>query len=128
MNRPAAEHPDTAGSDTARAVRRILVALDASAHSLAAVEAAARLAEKVDAELEGLFVEDVNLIRLARLELAREIDVLSARLRDLESQQLERQLRRGSLASAIEGRAWEMSSQSFTSLSLRVEEMNHTGE
>jgi len=88
VNQPATDSPDTK-----RAIRRILVALDASAHSLAAVEAAVGLAEEVDAELEGLFIEDVSLIRLARLELAREIDVLSARLRDLESRQLERQLR-----------------------------------
>ncbi len=88
MNQPTTDTPDTE-----RAIRRILVALDASAHSLAAVEAAARLAEEVDAELEGLFIEDVSLIRLARLGLTREIDVLSARLRDLESRPLERQLR-----------------------------------
>jgi nucleotide-binding universal stress UspA family protein len=54
-------------------IRRILVALDASYHSLAALEAAAELAASMEAELQALFVEDANLLRLAGLPLAREI-------------------------------------------------------
>jgi nucleotide-binding universal stress UspA family protein len=74
-------------------IRRILVALDASPHSLAALEAAADLAASFDAELIGLFVEDVNLLRLADLPFAREIGLFSARRRQLEVHQVERQLR-----------------------------------
>jgi len=55
------------------AVQRILVALDASYHSLAALEAAAELAASLGAELSGLFVEDVNLLRLASSPVAREV-------------------------------------------------------
>jgi len=54
-------------------VRRILVALDTSPHSLAALEAAANLAAKMNAELLGLFVEDAALLRLAEVPCAREI-------------------------------------------------------
>ncbi len=57
----------------AAAIRRILVALDASPHSLAALRAAVDLAAKMDAELEGLFVEDAALLRLAELPCAREV-------------------------------------------------------
>ena len=46
-------------------MRRILVAVDASPHSLAALDAALRLAADLEAEIIGLFVEDINLLRLA---------------------------------------------------------------
>jgi nucleotide-binding universal stress UspA family protein len=46
-------------------IRRIVVALDASLRSLAALEAAADLAAQLHAELLGLFVEDIDLLRLA---------------------------------------------------------------
>ncbi len=55
------------------AIRRILVALDASHHSLAALEAAAELAAGLKAELEGLFVEDIRLLRAATLPVVREV-------------------------------------------------------
>jgi nucleotide-binding universal stress UspA family protein len=74
-------------------IRRILVALDASPHSLAALEAAADLAASFQAELIGLFVEDVNLLRLADLPFTREIGLFSARRRQIEVHEVERQLR-----------------------------------
>jgi len=55
------------------AIRRILVALDASPYSLAALEMAANLAATMEAELAGLFVEDVDLLRMADAPSAREI-------------------------------------------------------
>ena len=54
-------------------VRRILVALDASKSSLAALDAAVELAAQLEAELLGVFVEDVRLLRLAEAPYAREI-------------------------------------------------------
>ncbi len=74
-------------------IRRILVALDASYHSLAALEAAADLAASLEAELQGLFVEDVNLLRVAESPVAREVQypfVTSARL---DRARMERALR-----------------------------------
>lgn len=74
-------------------IRRILVALDASPHSLAALEAAVELAAMLRAELLGLFVEDINLLRLGELSLAREIYAHSATASPIDSQHVERQLR-----------------------------------
>jgi nucleotide-binding universal stress UspA family protein len=75
------------------AIRRILVALDASAHSLAALQAAADLAERLDAELQGLFVEDIHLLRLSEHPLAREVTFFSAQPRLFDRQNAELQLR-----------------------------------
>jgi nucleotide-binding universal stress UspA family protein len=89
-------------------IRRILVALDASPHSLSALEAAAELAASFRAELLGLFVEDINLLRSAQLPFAREVGLFSGRLRRLDSHRVERQLRaragqaRQALATAAE--------------------------
>ncbi len=73
---------------------RILVALDASAYSLAALEAAVNLARRLEAELVGLFVEDVNLLRLASLPFAREVRLMSARSGSLDSQAMEQAIQR----------------------------------
>lgn len=74
-------------------IRRILVAIDASPQSLAALEAAAELAADLDAELVGVYVEDINLIRLAALPVVLETGEASARTRRLESSRMDRQLR-----------------------------------
>jgi nucleotide-binding universal stress UspA family protein len=74
-------------------VRRIVVGLDASPHSLAALEAAADLAARLEAELVGMFVEDINLLRLAELPFAREVGTFSGTRRRLDLSQVERQLR-----------------------------------
>lgn len=74
-------------------IRRILVALDASPHSLAALQAAGELAASLDAELVGLYVEDITLLRLAGLPLLREVSIFSALPRQIDREQLEQQLR-----------------------------------
>ena len=73
--------------------RRVLVALDASRGSLDALSAAAALAARLGAELHGLFVEDVNLLRAAGLPFASQLSSLSAAPRPLERRGLERELR-----------------------------------
>jgi nucleotide-binding universal stress UspA family protein len=80
-------------------VRRILVALDASTHSLAALAAAVELAAAMEAELEGLFVEDVNLLRLAGLPFVQEVRH-TASLEALDSVRMERALK----AQAVQAR------------------------
>lgn len=72
---------------------RVLVALDTSARGRAALEAAVRLAQNLHAELQGLFVEDEDLVRLASLPFAREVDLASASSRELGSINMERALR-----------------------------------
>jgi nucleotide-binding universal stress UspA family protein len=74
-------------------IRRILVALDASRQSVAALQVAADLASHLEAELVGLFVEDINLLRLAELPFAREVGSYSATRRRLNTRQVERQLK-----------------------------------
>jgi len=73
--------------------RRILVALDASRESQVALAAAAGLARQLDAELMGLFIEDIDLLNLAALPFSREIPVLSLSGRDLDLARTERELR-----------------------------------
>jgi nucleotide-binding universal stress UspA family protein len=80
-------------SDRIRTIRRILVALDASSHSLAAVDAAVELAARLEAELSGLFVEDVELLRLAECPGARELLYPSAKEAPLSRATMESRLR-----------------------------------
>jgi nucleotide-binding universal stress UspA family protein len=77
----------------APSIERIVVAVDASPHSLAALEAAVDLAARFEAELVGIFVEDENLLRLADLPFVHEIGIFSARRRRLDVKEMERQLR-----------------------------------
>ena len=74
-------------------VRRILVALDASPHSHAALEEAAALAAPLQAELAGVFVLDAELLRLSALPVARETGLTSAQRRTLDPESMERALR-----------------------------------
>jgi len=73
--------------------RRILVALDASKESLAALAAAADLAAQLDAELTGLFIEDADLLNLAGLPFSREAPALSRSGRSLEPERLAQQFK-----------------------------------
>lgn len=74
-------------------IRRILVALDASPSSLAALNAAAGVAATLGIELSGLFVADVNLLRVAELPSARALGSFSGRPLPLERRVIERGLR-----------------------------------
>lgn len=75
------------------APRRILVGIDASRPSLEALAAAAALASRFGADLEGLFVEDVNLLRAAGLPLAAQLSLPSGSSRPLDRPAVERELR-----------------------------------
>ena len=74
-------------------IRQILVALDASPHSLTALTAATELARTLQAEVKGLFVEDINLLKLAQLPFAQEILYPKATAQKLDHHLMERQLR-----------------------------------
>lgn len=60
-------------------IRRILVAVDASPLSLAAAEAACRLAGRTGAPVEALFVEDINVVRLVAHPFVHTISLAAAR-------------------------------------------------
>ena len=90
---PAGEAPATLSVPVGMAIRRILVALDASNNSRAALAAAIGLAETFHAEIVGLFIEDINLVRLAELPFAREVRFGEVAVHRFESETIERKLR-----------------------------------
>lgn len=102
-----AEH-DVEHDDSELTIRRILVALDGSHYSLAALEAAVELASSLEATLQGIFVEDINLLRMAGLPGALEIRYPFTSTTRLDRARMERQLRaqaeqaRRALAAACE--------------------------
>ena len=74
-------------------IARILVALDTSPHSQAALEAASELAALLQAELVGLFVEDADLLRLASLPFARELLYAGQAEKRIDGHAMERALK-----------------------------------
>ncbi len=78
-------------------VRRILVALDASAYSLAALHEAVRLAVAMSAEIVGLYVEDVNLLRWAELPFTRVVRYPADKDADIDRRHMEGHLQRRAL-------------------------------
>lgn len=74
-------------------IRRIVVALDASADSLAGLEAAVQLAADLRAEVLGVFVEETDLLRAGELPATREVTLFSGEPRELDRDELERQIR-----------------------------------
>ncbi len=109
---PSAPSPD-------RSFRRILVALDASPHSRAALDLAVQLAARLEADLEGLFVKDENLIRAAQLPFAEEVRT-HAVSKALSDRRVQRQLRRQ--ADQAEAVLQEATEQSPVSHDFRVVE------
>lgn len=81
-------------SEDSPSLRRILVAINGSPHSRAALDAAVRLAVAFEAEVEGLFVEDERLLRASRLPFAKEVRAYTAPPRRLSDDRMQRQLRR----------------------------------
>lgn len=86
--------PDTGGEEVSSwSIQRILVALDASTNSRAALMTAVSLAETLHSEVLGLFVEDINLVRLAELPFAREVLYGADAVRQFSRESLHRNLR-----------------------------------
>lgn len=73
--------------------RRVLLALDSSMPTSLALAEAARLARRLDAELTALFIEDVNLLNIAELPLARHINLLSGGSEPVDRAMMEARLR-----------------------------------
>ena len=82
----------TADSDKSIILRSILVAVDTSAHSRAALKAAAALANIMKADIRGLFVQEEHWSRLSRLPTANVINELTGRAQKLEEESLNRQV------------------------------------
>ncbi|NTW69554.1 MAG: universal stress protein [Chlorobiaceae bacterium] len=73
--------------------RHITVALDSSPHSLASLTAAAELARLMQADLTGVFVEDINLFRMAELPCSHEIRIYNSEPEKIDTAQLERSVK-----------------------------------
>jgi len=98
--------------------RRVVAALEPGVPGSAALEAAARIAAQLEAELVGLFVEDAELLRFAGLPFAREIGTATAVARALSVSAMERSLR--ALASAARARLEALAGRSPLPWSFRV--------
>jgi len=92
------------------AVRRILVALDTSQESLAALTTAVLVARRFRAELAGLFVEDADLFKLAQHSFAREINLQTRARRTLDPDLIAHELK---LQAARARRALEEAAEQF---------------
>ncbi len=79
-------------------IRRILIALDSSTQSLSALEAAANIASLFDAELAGLFIEDINLLRVAQLPFVREVKYPGGEAADIDEAWMKRYWKAQALA------------------------------
>lgn len=73
--------------------RRIAVALDATAHGQQLLDLAAAVAVLLEAELEGVFVEDTQLIHSAGLPFLRELRRTTLDESALDATRLQRELR-----------------------------------
>ena len=82
-----------AGGGAEVKIRRIVAGFDAGGCRPETLRAIAALAAETQAELLGLFIEDLGLLQLARLPFAAEVGYPSAALRSLDVATLERALR-----------------------------------
>lgn len=73
--------------------RRILVAVDTSAHSRAALDAAIALAQIVEADVRGLFVRDTEWYHISRLPFISEVGELTGEIRPIPEQTMKEQVR-----------------------------------
>lgn len=74
--------------------RQILVALDDSSHSQAALKSAVSFAKRFDAHLKALFVEDINLHKAASVQTLQEINALTGEVRTVRREYISVQLGR----------------------------------
>ena len=107
-------------------ITRILVAVDASPLSLKALEAAAELAASLQAELLGLYIEDINLLRIADSPFAREVGIFSGSIRELDAHRLQRQLR--AQANQVRRKLTQLAQRSQIRWSFRVTRGSIEGE
>lgn len=73
--------------------RRIVVTLDSAQVEPGDLERLLRLADRLDADLEGVFVEDSDLLRLANMTFLREFRPTSQRAESFQSGRIQQELR-----------------------------------
>jgi len=99
-------------------MRRIAVTLDASELSAQALDQVIRLAERMDAQLEGIFVEDIDLIQIAELPFLREVRTVSRSEDAISLARMEQELR--ALARRAERLLSEQASRHNVAWSFRI--------
>ena len=102
----------------ASATRRIAVTLDALDLSSVALDQAARLARHMGAQLEGIFVEDIDLLQLAELPFLREVRRSSRSVEAMNPARMEQELR--VLARRAERLLGEQAARHHVSWSFRI--------
>ena len=75
-------------------IRRLLLALDATCSDENCLTIAVELAARLEVDLAGLFVEDVNILRSAALPFVHQFSPLTAASASFEVEETERELRR----------------------------------
>ncbi len=73
--------------------RRIVITLDSGRTDAADIGRLARLAQRLDAELEGVFVEDTDLLRIASLSFTREFHPTTQHVERVQPARMHRELR-----------------------------------
>ena len=73
---------------------RVVLAADAGSYSVTSVSLAVALASSAGSLLQGLFVEDEDLLQITGLPCSREITLTTATERSTSSEQMQRSLRR----------------------------------
>jgi nucleotide-binding universal stress UspA family protein len=99
-------------------MRRIAITLDAFKASPEALEQAVRLAQRMNAQLEGIFVEDMDLIQLAELPFLREVRSVSRSEQAIDLARMEQELR--ALARRAERLLSEQAARHNVSWSFRI--------
>jgi len=99
-------------------IRRIAVTLDALDLSVAALDQAVRLARRMGAQLEGIFVEDIDLLQLAELPFLHEVRRSSRSVEAMNPVRMEQEFR--VLARRAERLLGEQAARHHVSWSFRI--------
>lgn len=98
--------------------RRIVITLDSAQVDAAELESLMRLANRLDADLEGVFVEDSDLLRLVEMTFLREFRPTSQRAERFQAGRIQQELR--VLARRAERELAEMAERRGVSWSFRT--------
>ncbi len=99
-------------------IRRIAVTIDAFGLSTQALEQAVRLAKLMNAQLEGIFIEDIDLLQVAELPFLREVRTVSRSEDAINLVRIEQEFR--ALARRAERMLSQQAEQNDVSWSFRI--------
>lgn len=82
----------TTGQSSNSRPHKVLLAADAGSYSITTVNLAVAMAASTNTLLQGLFIEDEDLLQVTGLPCAREITLITAKERPLSSERMQRSL------------------------------------